>query len=169
MKGTNLAELQRAQANLVRTDELLRRDTERREARRATKAKRTQARRLAASRPQKLSDELQVLKDAWYRWSLAAQCEVCREKPADEAHHVVREQTLRTLARDRGYDFQVIRWSLENRLLVCCDCHEPHTNASKRIHASKLRPENFLFIELYGFEHQVEREYDHSSLSGGMV
>ncbi len=103
------------------------------------------------------------MKEAWYRWPLGAQCEVCGQHPADEAHHVVREQTLRALARDRGYDFEAVRWDRRNRLLICREaCHEAHTNASRRIHVSKLRPDTFEFILEYGFEGQLDREYDYS-------
>ena len=97
-------------------------------------------------------------------WGLTDQCEVCRQKPAEQAHHVVREQTIRANAWRLGYDFEVVRWDRRNRLLICVACHEPHTNAGKRIHVSTLRPETFEFSSEYGFDSSLEREYDHSPI-----
>jgi hypothetical protein len=163
MKGANPTEALEAMERMATFGERLRRGAEKRERRRAEKTKRTQQRRLNAVRPKAIVEEHEELREVWYRWPLAAQCEVCREKPADEAHHVVREQTLRAFARDRGYDFEKVRWDIRNRQLVCKEpCHEKHTNASQRIPVSMLRPDTLEFILEYGFEGQLEREYDHS-------
>lgn len=162
MKGTNPIEASEAAERQRRFEDSLRRDTANRERRRADKAKRALRRRQAAARPQPVFEQYEELKEAWYRWPLGAQCEVCRKRPADEAHHIVRQKDLKRLARDRGYNFEEVRWDVRNRLLVCRDCHEPHTNASRRIHLSCLPYAAFEFVEEHGFEPFLEREYDHS-------
>jgi hypothetical protein len=118
-----------------------------------------------AKRPAGVPEVTRHLADAWHRMPWLQQCEVCRAKPAESAHHVVREQTIRACAYRLGYDFEVVRWDVRNRLWICGeDCHEPHTQASKRIHVSKLRPDTFEFIVEYGFEWALEKEYDHSPI-----
>lgn len=132
----------------------------RREERRGQKAKATIARKARAVAPQPV--KYPDLAEAWSTIPWLQQCEVCGENPATERHHVVKEQTLEHFAYSYGYDFEIVRWDRRNRLLVCACCHEPHTQASKRIHISKLRPDTFEFINEYGFGWALEREYDHS-------
>jgi hypothetical protein len=113
-------------------------------------------------RPAGIPEMTRGLADAWHRMPWLQQCEVCGTKPAEQAHHVVREQVLRACASRLGYDYEVFRWDTRNRLWLCTGCHEPHTNASQRIHVSKLRPDTFEFINKYGFGWALEKEYDHS-------
>jgi hypothetical protein len=162
MKGSNPTEFLEAVERTVRFQDALCRGDENRELRRIEKAKRTRRRRIDATRPQSVSGEHEELREAWYHRSLSQQCEVCCERPANDAHHVVKEQTLRRHAYDYGYDFEVVRWDVRNRLWTCRPCHEAHTGAAQRIHTSKLRPDTFEFVAEYGFEWAIRREYDHS-------
>jgi hypothetical protein len=145
----------------ARFEESLRRERQRREGKKAAGGLRRSG-GPKPSRPKPIPVRHRPAAEEWRRWGLAQQCEVCREKPAEQAHHVVREQTLRKCAHDFGYDFEVVRWDRRNRLLICTGCHEPHTNASRRIHVSTLRPETFEFITEFGFVWALEKEYDHS-------
>lgn len=128
---------------------------------------RKDARKAARSKPKAkraagIPEVTRHLAVSWHRMPWLQQCEVCSTKPAEQAHHVVKEQTICACAYRLGYDYEVVRWDTRNRLWVCTGCHEPHTNASKRIHVSKLRPDTFEFVTEYGFGWALEKEYDHS-------
>jgi len=125
----------------------------------ARKAARSKPR---VKRPAGILEVNRPLADAWQRMPWLQQCEVCGTKPAEQAHHVVKEQTIRACSYRLGYDYEVVRWDVRNRLWVCTGCHEPHTQASKRIHVSKLRPDTFEFSHEHGFDWALEKEYDQS-------
>jgi hypothetical protein len=146
----------------TRFEESLRRERERREGRKAASGlKRSSG--LKPSRPTPIPVEHRSAAEEWHDMPWLQQCEVCGEEPARDPHHCIKEQTLRQFAYWYGYDFDVVRWDIRNRIWICGEkCHEPHTQASKRIHVSKLRPETFEFITEYGFGWALEKEYDHS-------
>lgn len=149
-----------ASAHQAAYEERMRADVERRERRRIDKAERSRKRRARQAAPEVVPPVYRSSADEWHRMPWLQVCEVCHEHPADEAHHVVKEQTLRKFARSYGFDFQAVRFDVRNRLWVCSRCHAPHTNASKRIHITVLQPRHFEFAEEHKLTWMLEREYD---------
>ena len=154
-------QLESASPAQSRFEESLRRERVRREGKKAASGiKRSGGPK--PSRPKPIPVEHRSAAEEWHNMPWLQQCEVCRTKPAEQAHHAIREQILRHFAYSYGFDFEVVRWDKRNRIWICGEkCHEPHTQASKRIHVSTLRPETFEFITEFGFVWALEKEYDH--------
>jgi hypothetical protein len=99
---------------------------------------------------------------AWNRAIRGTVCVVCRERPAVEGHHIVKEQVLRRYAAGCGYDFEEARFDWRNRLGVCRDCHANHHSRSRPISREVLwrfAPWVFDFARELGLEWALDREY----------
>jgi hypothetical protein len=147
----------------TRFEESLRRERQRREAKKAGSGLK-RARGPKPSRPRPIPGEHRPAAEEWHNMPWLQQCEVCHEEPARDPHHCIKEQTLRQFAYSYGYDFEVVRWDIRNRLWVGADCHERQTNASRRIHICKLPPRVFEFSHEFGFDWALEKEYDDSPI-----
>jgi hypothetical protein len=143
----------------TRFEESLRRERQRREAKKAGSSL-ARSNGPKPSRPKPIPVEHRSAAEEWHNMPWLQQCEVCGEEPARDPHHCIKEQTLRHFAYSYGYDFEVVRWDGRNRLWVGADCHERHTNASRRIHARQLPAHVFVFSHEYGFDWALEKEYD---------
>lgn len=158
--GTSTVRVQSANARQAAYEERMRADIERRERRRTEKAERSRKRRARQAAPEAIPPVYKSAAEEWHRMPWLQICEACREHPADEAHHVIKEQTLKKFAKSYGFDLQIARFDVRNRLWVCSGCHVPHTNASKRIHVSVLQPRHFEFADEHKLTWALEREYD---------
>jgi hypothetical protein len=99
------------------------------------------------------------------RWNLGIRgsvCVACCKRPAVEGHHIIRLQVLRREAKNRGFDFDLVRWDARNRLPLCKHCHANHHSR-----AAPLSKELLLRVArwVYDFasEHDltwaIDREY----------
>lgn len=104
-------------------------------------------------------DKRKILWNAAVRGSI---CVACRERPATEGHHIVKEQTLRKYARQRGYDFETVRFDTRNRLAVCKRCHANHHSGYRRFSKELLLRFArwvFDFARELDLEWALERDY----------
>jgi hypothetical protein len=95
-------------------------------------------------------------------------CAACG-KPAPErddhfgghAHHVISQQELRNVARQRGIAELPLVWERRNALWLCHDCHfgHHHTGGDKRLSRRVLTVPNLCFASDMGLEHYIERYY----------
>lgn len=104
-------------------------------------------------------DELPAI---WHRGIEGTTCVGCQRRPAVEAHHIIRAQTLRKEAQARGFDFETVRWDARNRLGLCRSCHAEHHSGKQRLsHDLLWRYARWVyaFAEDLGLEFALEREY----------
>lgn len=104
--------------------------------------------------------DYRAAREQWYTMPWLQMCEVCGVRPATQAHHIIREQTLRRWAGEHGYDFQAARFDVRNRLWVDDACHGAHTNASRRISLSSLPAAAFHFARAVGLEWALDQDYE---------
>ena len=161
--GTGAVTAQSASLRQAEHEARLAAETVRKDRRRQQRAQATRKRKTESARPERIARTHLGAAENWHRMPWLQLCEVCNENPADEAHHAIKEQILRRLRR-YGVDFQTVRFDVRNRLWVCRSCHEPHTNASKRIHVSCLPAPVFEFADELKLEWALEREYDHTPI-----
>lgn len=98
----------------------------------------------------------------WNRAIRGSVCAACRERPATEAHHIIREQVLRRYASERGFDFDEVRFDGRNRLGLCRDCHANHHSGAKRLSVELLwRSARLVFDFAEGLDLSwvLERDY----------
>lgn len=69
----------------------------------------------------------------WHRGIEGTTCVACRKRPAVDAHHIIKVQTLRKEAEARGFDFERARWDTRNRLGLCRQCHSGHHSGKGRL------------------------------------
>lgn len=135
-------------------------------------------------RPKKKRDELErELMAAWYVpvEHKDARCVVCGkpqtpphmrhhippEQIVDlQGHHVIEQQTLERIAKDRGIPAMYLLWDPRCRVIVCELDHERHTKAvigkdgkSKRIPMRCLTAANLEFASDLGLEWLIEQRY----------
>ena len=137
---------------------------ERREERRAAKVEQRRKRAARRSRERRpgltpISEDAVTPRDRWMRIPWLAACEGCCVQPATERHHAIREQTLKANAHSHGYDLETVRWDVRLRILLCSDCHESHTNRSRRLPASILCQETIDCALELGLLWALEGEY----------
>jgi|HubBroStandDraft_6_1064221.scaffolds.fasta_scaffold01839_18 hypothetical protein len=110
-------------------------------------------------RVRRVPDELPAI---WHRGIEGTVCVACKERPATDAHHIIRVQTLRREATARGFDFETVRWDTRNRLGLCRRCHGDHHSGKARLTHELLwryARRVFTFAENLGLECALEREY----------
>jgi cytochrome c553 len=131
---------------------------EKRAARKVERAKRKLG-GLARPKPQTIASEHRGGADVWHRMPWLQVCEVCHGRPADHAHHILREQALRRFAGIYGFDFQVARFDVRNRFWICERCHSRHHTAAARIPLDALPGRAFEFACEIGLNWLLDREY----------
>lgn len=92
-----------------------------------------------------------ALAEAWQRAVIrrGKRCVVCGRKRGLQAHHVLRQQDLRTYAHRHHlslHEAERIRWDVRNGLTVCKPCHDRHTGREKRILREQLPASVFEFV-----------------------
>jgi hypothetical protein len=111
------------------------------------------------TRVRRVPDELPAI---WHRGIEGTVCVACRKRPATDAHHIIRVQTLRKEATGRCFDFETVRWDTRNRLGLCRQCHgEHHSGKARLTHELLWRYARWVygFAEHLGLECALEREY----------
>jgi hypothetical protein len=91
----------------------------------------------AAERRAQLAWYTAITKDGRGRTRPCAACGRTRDernrKLTIQGHHVIRQQSLRSYAATHGLDPITLVWDVRIGMAVCTDCHEPHSNGSRRL------------------------------------
>lgn len=86
----------------------------------------------------------------------AAPLNVPRNHPRrGHAHHVISQQKLEDVARERGIDPAVLKWDDRNGLWLCAQCHMNHEAGTKRIPFRVLTMVNLTFASDMGLDWYV--------------
>jgi hypothetical protein len=104
-------------------------------------------------------DELPAI---WHRGIEGTVCVACQQRPAVDAHHIIKVQTLRKEATRLCFDFETVRWDTRNRLGLCRTCHGDHHSGKARLTHELLwrfAPKVYEFAERLGLEYALERDY----------
>jgi hypothetical protein len=96
-------------------------------------------------------------------------CQSCRKAAPEHqgdhfgghAHHVISQEELRKVARQRGIPEAILVWEPRNGLWLCHGCHQGHhhTGGDARLSRSVLHPSNLIFASDMGLEHYIDRYY----------
>lgn len=131
---------------------------------------------LAARTPQDTA-RIQRMREQWIRDVEDAfrdergtmHCAVCDRTPDQltrvdhrgrklHGHHVIEQQRLKVVARQRGIPAEYLLWDGRGGLLVCVQCHLDH-HGVRRIPHRALTYSNLCFASDVGEEVYVERTY----------
>jgi hypothetical protein len=108
--------------------------------------------------------------EAWARGIRAKTCAVCGKRCGTvQGHHVLYQQWLRQVARERGLEFEQLRWDKRNRLPVGERCHGAHHSARRRITRDVLRrhaPKVFQMARELGLTGRLEATYPENDEEG---
>jgi hypothetical protein len=99
----------------------------------------------------------------WHRGIEGTTCVACHERPAVDAHHIIRLQILRKEAQAKGFDFECVRWDTRNRLGLCRHCHSGHHSGKVRLSHDLLwryARRVYTFAEELELERVLDRDYN---------